>query len=283
MTRFLPLLLLLSPGLARAAGPVVVAVRAQASVGTAAVTVGDVAVVTGGDPAARDRVARLDVVELKTRDAAVTLTRRSVEYRVRLAGLDGADVLVTGAERVTLTPARRPVTADEVIAVARAELLRRLPGPADGVSAEPLAPIAVRLPEVLAGETPTITAVPRGRAVGLGRNQMDVTIACGGEKLLSFGVLFEVKAVGAGGVIPAGGAAAVPGTPAARPEVVVKPRDRVTMVVKLGASTVSAVGEAQQGGAVGQVIPVQNVDSKKVISARITGPGIVEVDLPRTP
>ncbi|MBX9625896.1 MAG: flagellar basal body P-ring formation chaperone FlgA, partial [Gemmataceae bacterium] len=87
-----------------------------------------------------------------------------------------------------------------------------------------------------------------------------------------------------GGVVPAGGI--VPGAPpAARPaaaEMVIKPRDRVTMVVKLGASTVSAVGEAQQGGAVGQMIPVQNVDSKKTLTARVTGPGTVEVDLPRT-
>lgn len=288
MNRLLPiLLLLLAPGLAHA-GPVVVTLREQAAVGTAAVTVGDVAAVGGGDPAARDRVARLDLAELRARDPGLTLSRRAVEYRVRLAGFDPAEVVVTGAERVTVAPARRPVTPDEVLAVARAELLRRLPGPAE---AEPVAPIVVRLPEVPAGETPVIAAVPHARTVGPGRNQMDVTVSCGGEKLLALGVLFEVKAAPAGaavpptgGVVPAGGI--VPGAPpAARPaaaEMVIKPRDRVTMVVKLGASTVSAVGEAQQGGAVGQMIPVQNVDSKKTLTARVTGPGTVEVDLPRT-
>lgn len=292
MNRLPLLLLLLAQGVAQASGPVVVAVRDQAPVGTAAVTVGDVAAVTGGDPATRDKVSRLDVAELKARDPAVTLTRRAVDYRVRLAGFDGAEVLVTGADRVVVTPSRRPVTADEVVAVARAELLRRLPGPTDGLSAEPVAPIVVRLPEVPSGETPTITAVPHGRSVGPGRNQMVVTVSSGAEKLLTFTVLFEVKPTAPatppaapGGVVPAG--VIVPATPATRPatpaEQVVKPRDRVTMVVKLGPSTVSAVGEAQQGGAVGQVIPVQNVDSKKMVSARVTGPGTVEVDVPRTP
>lgn len=288
MNRLLPLLLLLlAPGLAHAAGPVVVTVREQAAVGTAAVTVGDVAAVTGGDPAARDRVSRLDLAELRARDPGLTLSRRAVEYRVRLAGFDPAEVVVAGADRVTVAPARRPVTPDEVLAVARAELLRRLPGPAE---AEPVAPVVVRLPDVPVGETPLIAAVPHARTVGPGRNQMDVTISCGGEKLLALGVLFEVKAASAGavvppagGVLPAGGFAPVaPATRPAAAEIVVKPRDRVTMVVKLGASTVSAVGEAQQGGAVGQVISVQNVDSKKILTARVTGPGTVEVDLPRT-
>lgn len=294
MNRLLLLLLaVLAPSSAVAAGPVVVAVRERASAGTAAVTVGDIAAVTGGDPAARDRVARLDVAELKARDPGLALTRRAIDYRVRLAGFDPADVLVTGADRVMVTPARRAVTADEVIAVARAELLRRLPGPADAVSAEPVAPIVARLPEVPAGEPPVITATPHGRAVGPGRNQMDVVITSGGEKLLALAVLFEVKpaAVGvaarmpapAGGVVQAGGV--MPAAPAAQPaaEVVVKPRDRVTMVVRLGATSVSAVGEAQQAGAVGQSISVQNVDSKKLVTARVTGPGVVEVELPRTP
>ena len=293
MHRLLPLLLaVLAPSSAVAAGPVVVAVRERASAGTAAVTVGDIAAVTGGDAAARDRVARLDVAELKARDPGIALTRRAVEYRVRLAGYDPADVLVTGADRVMVTPARRAVTADEVVAVARAELLRRLPGPADAVAAEPVAPIVARLPEVPAGEPPVITATPHARAVGPGRNQMDVVITCGGERLLALAVLFEVKPVAAmttatsappGGVVQAGGV--MPAAPAAAPaaEQVVKPRDRVTMVVRLGATSVSAVGEAQQGGAVGQSISVQNVDSKKLVTARVTGPGVVEVELPRTP
>ncbi|MBX9582089.1 MAG: hypothetical protein K2X87_17425, partial [Gemmataceae bacterium] len=125
------LLLLLAAGVAYAAGPVVVTLRDQASATTAAVTVGDVADVSGGDPTVRERIARLDLAEFKARDPGLTLTRRAVEYRLRLAGLDPAEVQVAGAERVTVTPARRAVTADEVVAAARAELLRRLALPAD--------------------------------------------------------------------------------------------------------------------------------------------------------
>lgn len=260
----LPLLaLVLLAGTARAADPVVVVVREKAAVGTAAVTVGDVAEVVGGDAAARDRVARLDLAEITPRGPAVVVPRRAVEYRLRLAGVDG--VRVTGADRVTVTADRRPVTADEVAEAARAELLRRLPA---GMTAELARPVVAKLPEVPAGEAVTIAAVPHAPTVGAGRVQMDATVSAGGHKLLALGVLFDVKAA----TTPA--AAAPPAGP------LVKARERVSLVVRAGGLSVTAVGEAQQAGALGQTVQVQNVDSKKLVTGRVTGPGTVEVELP---
>jgi flagella basal body P-ring formation protein FlgA len=51
------------------------------------------------------------------------------------------------------------------------------------------------------------------------------------------------------------------------------------MQVNVGGLRVTAAGEAQQAGRLGQTIPVQNVDSKKTLSARVVGPGAVEIDL----
>jgi flagella basal body P-ring formation protein FlgA len=51
------------------------------------------------------------------------------------------------------------------------------------------------------------------------------------------------------------------------------------MQVNSGGLKVAAVGEAQQVGKLGQTILVQNIDSKKMVSARVTGPATVEVDL----
>ena len=66
--------------------------------------------------------------------------------------------------------------------------------------------------------------------------------------------------------------------------VLVQSRQRVMMLVHSGGLNVSAVGEAQQEGRMGQSILVQNIDSKKVVQGRVTGPGTVEIDLePRKP
>lgn len=259
--------LLLSVALAsvgRAADPVVVHLHERAAVGRAVVTVGDVAQLTGGTPEQRDRVARLDLLGLTVRDTAAGVNRRQVEFRLRLAG---ADASVSGAERVAVTVNRRPVTADEVVAAARAELLKWLPGAA----VEPVLPVAVKLPEVPAAEPLTIAARPHADPAGAKRVQMDVTVSAAGEKLLAFPVHLLVN--------PAAGPAVA--APAA--EVAVKPRQRVTLLVRIGELRVTAVGETQQEGRVGQTVRVQNVDSGKVLSGRVTGPAAVEIDLGGTP
>jgi flagella basal body P-ring formation protein FlgA len=60
--------------------------------------------------------------------------------------------------------------------------------------------------------------------------------------------------------------------------VVIKPKQIVKMVVPLGNVNVVARGEAMQAGKIGQAIRVQNVDSKKVVVGRVTGPDTVEVN-----
>ncbi len=268
---FAVLIVALSGSVAGATDPVVVELPEQAVARSSIVTIGDIARVSGGDAAARDRVARLDVAELKPRDPSAGVTRGVLEFRIQLAGIDPAGVVMTGADRVVVTVARRAVTAEEVVAAARAELVRWLPFPPDAATIELTRPVTVRLPEVPVGEVVTIRAQPRSPSIGPGRTQMDVTVAVGGETLLSLAVLFEVKLAGA---TPA---------PAGPAEVLVKPRQRVTMVVRLGATNVTAVGEAQQAGSLGQSVVVQNVDSKKLITGRVTGPGTVEIELGGVP
>ena len=276
---------------ARAADPVTVELAGTATVGKSVVTVGDVALVSGGDADTRARVARIDLAELKAREPGVTVGRRSVEYRLVLAGFEPAAVRVTGAERATVTVARRAVTLEEVTAAARAEVLRPFTNPAEAVAVELAVPVVVKLPEVPADERAVITARPRGRPGATGRVQVDMAVAVGGETLLSFAVHLEVRPVGrpgaavvpAGGVVPPVPLGAAGGTQFASAELLIRPRQRVEMRVTSGGLTVTAAGEAQQAGKLGQIILVQNVDSKKTVSARVTGPGTVEVDLGGAP
>jgi flagellar basal body P-ring formation protein FlgA len=268
---------------ARASEPLVVTLHETATVGTSVVTVGDVALISGGDAATRARIAAIDLAELKSRDASTVIGRKSVEYRLLLAGLSAR---TAGAERTTVAISRRAVTVEEVTATARAELLRQYPN-ADAVTIELAVPVVVKLPEVPARERVAITAKPHGKSGTTGRVQVDMTIAAGGETLLSFALHMNVQpAVQPAGasvpvqVVPPGQAGAPAGGSAfASNEILVRPRQRVEMQVNTGGLKVSAVGEAQQAGKLGQTILVQNVDSKKAISARVIGPGTVEVDL----
>jgi flagellar basal body P-ring formation protein FlgA len=277
---------------ARAAEPVTVTLNESASVGTFVVTLGDVALISGGDAATRARVARIDLVELKSREPSGLVGRKSVEYRLFLAGFDASAVRVTGAERTNVSLSRRTITAEEVTAVARTELLRQYPNPEGAV--ELAAPIVVKLPEVPANEKLDITAKPHGKPGASGRVQMDMSITAGSEKLLSFAIHLNVGRPGAPAVTPTGGIAALPpippvpagppvkpaaGTAFASGEILIQPRQRVEMQVNSGGLKVTAAGEAQQAGKLGQTILVLNVDSKKSVPARVTGPGTVEVDL----
>jgi hypothetical protein len=272
-----------APVAARAAEPVTVALREKATVGKSLVTVGDVALVSGGDESTRARVAKVDIAELTLRRPDAQLGRRAVEYRLLLAGFDAKTVRATGAEWASISLARRAVTTEEVVAAAKAELLKSIPAQ-PGAEIALAMPVVVKLPELPADERPVITAKPHGRVATPGRAQMDVSIASSGEHLLSLAVYLEVKS--GQGVAPAGFATAAPaGTKPPAPaatgagEILIKPRERVTMEVRSGGLTVRAVGEAQQQGRLGQNIMVQNVDSKKVIVARVTGPSTVEVDI----
>ncbi|MGD9311101.1 MAG: flagellar basal body P-ring formation chaperone FlgA, partial [Desulfosarcina sp.] len=58
----------------------------------------------------------------------------------------------------------------------------------------------------------------------------------------------------------------------------VKRGDLVKIVANAGPMTITATGMVKQQGRKGDMVRVMNTDSKRVISARVTGPGAVTVD-----
>ncbi len=279
-----------------AAPPVTIELQERVGVGSSIVTLGDIAHLGGGDALTRARIARLDLAELKLREPSVQLGRRAVEYRLQLAGFPQEAVRITGAQHCNVTLLKRPLTADEVAAAAQAALLPLLPPGTDANSVQLALPIVVKLPEVPTNERPIITAKPRGAVPPSGRVQMDVSIATATEPLLSCAVYLQITSPqtrtapsaparpmpplspGPTSPPPVG---TTPGAPAT--DVLIRPRQRVTMEVRTGELVVKALGEALQEGRLGQSILVQNVDSKKTITARVTGPQTVEVDIGGSP
>jgi flagella basal body P-ring formation protein FlgA len=64
---------------------------------------------------------------------------------------------------------------------------------------------------------------------------------------------------------------------------VVRVRDKVTLAVRAGGLWVTAAGEALQSGRVGDTVSVRNIDSKKTVVGKVTGPGTVELELGGVP
>jgi len=60
---------------------------------------------------------------------------------------------------------------------------------------------------------------------------------------------------------------------------VIKRGERVTILAETAGITIRAKGQALEAGGIGDIIRVKNLNSKKEIEARITGPGQVKVDL----
>jgi flagella basal body P-ring formation protein FlgA len=63
---------------------------------------------------------------------------------------------------------------------------------------------------------------------------------------------------------------------AVKAEVLVRRNQGVLMRIEGAGFTVSGVGEAMEDGRAGDVIKVRNVDSRRVVSARVAGDGAVE-------
>jgi len=60
---------------------------------------------------------------------------------------------------------------------------------------------------------------------------------------------------------------------------VIKRGESVSILAQTGGITIRAKGQALEAGGIGDIIRVKNLNSKREIEARITGPGQVKVDL----
>ncbi|MBU0908311.1 MAG: flagellar basal body P-ring formation chaperone FlgA [Proteobacteria bacterium] len=59
----------------------------------------------------------------------------------------------------------------------------------------------------------------------------------------------------------------------------VKRGDLVTIIAKSGGVEVSAPGEVKNAGAIGEIVRVKNLMSRRILQARVVDEGVVEVDL----
>lgn len=247
----------------RAGDSVVVLLPTKATSDSSTVTLGKVAKLYGGEEKARKKLAALDLAERTRKDSAVTITRRHVELRLRLAGYGEDAVLVGGAEAVVVAFEKKVASMDDAITEARKSLLASFPNATDLTATVVIRPQAT-MPEIDEKDRVSFSAQPHGTSVKPGRNQMDVTLKVNGETKLAFPIHFDVKS-------------------AQSSAAVVSLRRPVKLLVRSGGLTIEADGEALADGRVGETIPVRNMNTKKMLQGKVVATDRVEIALGGAP
>jgi len=107
-------------------GVVLVKVPRTAQVQNKLVQLGDIAQITGGNPALRRQIAQLDIVERSTPDVTEKLSIEQIAFRVRLSGVPRGAFTVTGGPRVHVSWGRNRLNDHAVLESLRPQLAARL-------------------------------------------------------------------------------------------------------------------------------------------------------------
>jgi len=271
-------IVLFGTGLLSAQDVVRIDLKANARCAKKIVCIADIADVNGGAELLRQRIAALDVTDLNAREPSSTITQRQLQFRLKLSGIEATSFRIGGAHQSQVVAARRSISTEEIVLTAEAELRKKLPYTRDQVSVSLAQQLLVKLPDVYEFETLSVVAVPNAQPKP-GRCQMNVTISAPSIRQVTFPVHLEVSVPGqelqqTSAILPL-----EPVRMAPLNEILVKNRQRVSLVVKKGTLSISTVGEAQQDGKLGDTIKVLNIDSKKIVSGRISAMNTIEIDL----
>jgi flagella basal body P-ring formation protein FlgA len=191
--RLVACLLLCAAARADSPAEMVVSLRPSVFLRNRTITVGNVADIAGGTAALRDTIARLDLAELLSSQTGTTITRKQLEYRLRLGEFSSEMVQVAGSPQTQVTLQLQTVSPEEVVDAAKSALMQRLPWSPGQVEVNLLQPVVVTLPELAEGERVVIKAEMHPGVRPPGRVQMDVGIFVQGTHRLSLPVYLDVR------------------------------------------------------------------------------------------
>jgi flagella basal body P-ring formation protein FlgA len=228
--------------------------------------VDQIAKLSGGPIALRQRIARLDVAEFKLGANKTAIPNDQVKFRLMLAGFNESQFRITGARNTIVTETDEPVTARKILNVADQAMHKW--------NTDVGTPKDVIAPLLDLNRTDRVQYEARGPHPGA--TQLDVAILVNGKVREMVPVAFEVirsePKRTASEVRPAVRVTPVKEEPAVRTGGVVR------IVVVVGSTKIVANGEAQQDGKIGDLIRVRNTDSNVVVTARIESRETVKVE-----
>ena len=282
-----------------------------------AVRLSDIADLSGAEPSQRKTLGAIVVTSAplpgKTRFVGIDYVR----IRLRQAGIDTASLFFNGPEDVRITRQASALPAGRIVRAVETEIRNRMPWKNEGVTISDITfDDTIQLPtgELTYRIVPNRNEDFLGRTIlalhlfvdgePVRRLWVNATIAVTSD------VVTVVRPLGKNQHIePADLAierrdlAALPSDTVSRIEEalgnrttrmiypntvlqssmislppLVKRGDMVKIVANTGAMTITATGMVKQQGCKGEMVRVVNTDSNRIITARVTGPGAVEVD-----
>ena len=299
---------------APAATPLQVHLPRSVQVESAALSLGAVSVLHAADAALAEKAGGIALGRAPRPGEEIVIDRPTILGRLASSGIDASRVVLSGADRVSVGRKETAVPAEEIVAAAEACLGRERPA-ADGsrwaVRRMPPALLvpAGDEPRLLARLAPhgvpdemkvEVVAQIDGRAAAsqvvlfqkayVQREAVAKTDLPTGSVLTAenveirprmadrppspdwtppFGLLAAMP-LKAGAVIPPAAARAL------RPEIAVHRGGGVTMCIQGAGFQIRALGQALEDGRPGEAIRVRNVDSGRILLARVAADGTVE-------
>jgi Chaperone for flagella basal body P-ring formation len=266
---------------APAAAPqaVEILLQAEARADGPLVRIGNVAQLDCGDARLREAMACLDLAEFQGSNDRVVLSRDELHFRLLLAGQDPKSFRLVGAKQCLVRKCTGAVTEEAILEAARKAVLDRIPQFAKNVTIKLACPVAPPALEYRPKDTVCVQAEFVEGQVPLGKTMVVVDVIVNGYRRALIPTLLEVMP----------GSPSAPATlkqsllrsspPAADEDpVLVKVRDRIKIVARVGETRFIATGEAMQEGRAGQSIRVRNVDSDRTVMGRVVAAGMIEVD-----
>ncbi|MCY2931657.1 MAG: flagellar basal body P-ring formation chaperone FlgA [Planctomycetota bacterium] len=299
---------------APAMGGVRIHLPREIAVSPATLTLGALSVIACDDPEARKALEALPLGPAPGAGEVITVTRALIVSRLASAGLNAADLKITGAAEIAVRLNERLFSPDELLEAAQL-LLKSLPPTASGLwqADKKPAPLAApggadvqlqaRLLAPPAGESVTVRLVATAGKDELART--DVTFRRGHTvrqavaiKDIPAGVPLTADVIGVEDApAPRAGATAwLPSPtavarvaiakgaviqpthvePAAKGELLVKRGQSVIMRINGDGFSITALAEAMQEGRAGDTIKVLNTDSKRVVIGKIMPDGSIQ-------
>jgi len=257
-------------GLASERSMVTIALAERTVLDDTVVYLDQIAKLSGGPVSLRQRIARLDVAEFRLHADRTVISSDQVKYRLLLAGISEAQIQFIGAKRTMVTASDEPLTVRKVLGVADEMVRARYP------NAGPSKDVILPALQTNASDRVQLEAKP---PVPLPRNQgtrVDVMIHINGQPREIVSVNFEPEPKSA--LPPIYDTNVKPAQRLVTKEKVeplIRTRDLVKIVVPIGNAQLTATGEAQQDGKLGDIIRVRNVDSNRIVNGRVEAAGIV--------
>jgi flagella basal body P-ring formation protein FlgA len=236
-------------------GPVVITLKPAVTVAGRPVRVQDVADVAGGGLSLRGQIGLLDLADPPPPGERVQVSANQVRFRIRIANIDPGRFRIEGARQTEVSAGTGSGPAPAVRQV-------RYEMPAQSTQW-----VAVSMGRIARGEALTVDNVRFDhRTIDTAHNYLTSTDALIGKK--------SKRLIAPGQVLTAADVEDI----AADNPVMVKPRELIKIVARVGSMKLTALGEALQEGRAGQFIRVQNLSSKNIVLGRVTDYSVVEVE-----